>query len=147
MAYCTYADIQARAGGEAALRAFDRDGDGTQDVAGVATAIAWGAAIIDAKLSASHATPFTGTVAVLVRELNIDLAFYRVATGGAAGEKSPYRQVYVDAMALLADLAKNREAQLPNTTPAPFDTVEERAGSPDTPFQNMAERSRGFVGF
>lgn len=122
MAYCTITDIQNRAGGEAALRAFDRDGDGTVDTAAITAAIAWADAIIDAKLAASHGTPFTEAVVVLVREISIDLALYRVTSGytGATGSvKAPYRQGYDDAMALLKDLARDQTARLPSGAPDP----------------------------
>lgn len=150
MPYCTITDIQNRAGGEAALRAFDRDGDGTVDTAAVNAAIAWADAIIDSKLAASHGAPFTGTPPVVVRELSIDLALYRVASGypGATGStKSPYRQGYEDAMALLRDLGKDRAARLPTGTPEPFASGTSYVSDVATPFGNTLDAASNRSGF
>ncbi len=136
MPYCTITDIQNRAGGESALRAFDRDGDGTVDTAAVTAAIAWADAIIDSKLAASHGAPFTDTPPVIVRELSIDLALYRVASGyaGATGSvKAPYRQGYEDAIALLKDLARDQTARLPSGPPDPVSRVEASVSPVDAP--------------
>lgn len=126
MAYCTSTDIENAIGADAALRAFDRDGDGTADTAAYTAAIAWADAMIDAKLAASHGTPFTGSVAVLVQQISVDLALYRVVsgyTGASAALVAPYRQRYVDAIALLKDLAKDQVARLPSGPPAPVSSV------------------------
>lgn len=126
MAYCTSTDIENAIGADAVLRAFDRDGDGTADAAAYTAAIAWADAMIDAKLAASHGTPFTDSVAVLVREIAIDLAVYRVVSGNpgvAAAVVAPYRQRYADAVALLKDLAKDQTARLPSGPPSPVSTV------------------------
>lgn len=151
MSYCTITDIQNRAGGESALRAFDRDGDGSVDTAAVTAAIAWADAIIDAKLASSHGAPFTGTVPVVVREISIDLALYRVASGyaGATGSaKAPYRQGYEDAIALLKDLARDQNARLPSGPPDPISRAESSVLPVDasTPFWGDPNGS-GWSGF
>lgn len=141
MPYCTSTDLQNRLGADGTLRVFDRDGDGTADTAALTAAIAWADAVIDAKLQHSHGTPFTGSVAVLVRELSIDLAIYRIASGvpgATTSERSPYRQAYEDAMKLLADLARDREARLPSGAPVPVAGAEGYVSAPESPWGDLA---------
>lgn len=153
MAYCTSTDIANRLGADAALRAFDRDGDGTADTAAYTTAIAWADALIDARLAGAYPTPFTGTIAVLVRELSIDLAVYRVVSGytGATGAtQAPYRQSYADALALLKDLKRDRDARLPSGAAEPIASAAsyiDDAAAPATPWTDAADPAGGFSGF
>lgn len=122
MAYCTTSDLQASLGADWYLRLADRDGDGTADSSAVTAAIAWGDAIIDARLADAYGTPFTGSIAEVVKGLSVDLAVWRLVVANAGATQvptAPYRTRFDDAMRLLADLARNRDARLPSATPRP----------------------------
>jgi phage gp36-like protein len=122
MAYCTITDLTEALGDDFALRLTDRDGNGSADTSAVNAAIAWADAIIDARLAASHGAPFTGAVGAVVKGLSVDLASWRLVSANPGVTQAPtaaYRTRHDDAMRLLSDLARNREAQLPGVTSQP----------------------------
>ncbi len=122
MAYSTTSDLQAALGADWHLRLTDRDGDGSSDSSAVTAAIAWADAIIDAKLSDAYSAPFTGSVGEVVKGLSVDLATWRLVSANPGVSQAPlaaYRTRYDDAMRLLSDLARNRDAKLPSLTPRP----------------------------
>jgi hypothetical protein len=128
MSLGTDADIEARAGGpKGMVRFFDRDGSGAVDAEILQAAKDYATATIYAKLGASFpGVDFEnpGPVPYLIRDL-----WARLVVGWAEdlslslrrAKREPGAVSYKDsALAELAALAANDQAQLPSGAPAPF---------------------------
>lgn len=108
-------------GEDAFLRVFDLDGDGdvvaaSEDEKALVRAVCDAETEVDEALSASHATPFTGTIPDSVRQIVAQRCLwcavrYRALMKDEA--KAPYRVLYKDTDARLARLAQDRRGRIP----------------------------------
>lgn len=146
--------VREAVGDDVFLRVFDLDGDGA-----VATASADEKAFvragcaaeteIDEILSASHGTPFTGTIPDSVREIAAQRMFWcEVRLRPMAGDaRAPYRALYDDTTARLKRLAADNQARIPSVgVPQPVAALAADDDPPATPWSDMATGTT-IVGF
>lgn len=118
---------------EVYLREFDMNGDGavsaaSADETALVAGVCMAERIVDAKLSASHGAPFTGTIPEIVRDIVAMLTPWCVMRWRNldGGDKAPGRKLYDDAMGLLKDLAADKQLRIPETgAPAPTSALPE----------------------
>ncbi len=139
--------VRDTVGDDAFFRVFDLDGDGvvataSQDEKAFVRAVCAAETEVDEMLSASHSTPFVGTIPDSIREIVALRCLWcavRVRAAMKDEARAPYRTLYKDTDARLARLATDNRGRIPETgAPAPFEAT---AGDVDTDERGLVWRN------
>lgn len=140
MAYATHLDVVARYGLDAAVRAFDKDGDGVVDDEVEAQALADATDLIDSYIGARFDLPLS-MVPTRLKRVCVELAIY-LASDDVVRQTEENKARYRDNVQWLRDLSKGHASLALDESPASIDRgVETRSATTDDRYFSRSKLS------